>query len=310
MSISLKTHKKLWGHSANRCAFENCRKELSVDTFDTDDYYTIGDEAHIISEKENGPRTYLKYNFPKEQIDKYDNLILLCKEHHKSIDSDEKYYTLEIVKEIKRKHEVWVRNNLNIDQQQQKDDELFADYIDQVERLANFDNWLNWTNDLLGGHFTKIEKQQLDNLIQLHKYIRNREFPKSKQNITNAIDQFNLVLEDFINEFELYNMDEGDEEYYHTKQLYRMEVVTPEKQNLHEYMLEELIIELTKAGNYLFDQIRKSIFPTYRLKEGNLILHDAPIMGIAYRRYKYEDGEKYCGFGEIRERTKKILQQN
>ena len=51
MSISLKTHKKLWGHSANRCAFNDCKKELAVDTFDTDDYYTIGDEAHIISEK-------------------------------------------------------------------------------------------------------------------------------------------------------------------------------------------------------------------------------------------------------------------
>jgi hypothetical protein len=74
MSISLKTHKKLWGYSANRCSFDNCRKELVVDTFETDDYYTVGDEAHIISDKQKGPRSYLKYDFSLEQIDLYKNL--------------------------------------------------------------------------------------------------------------------------------------------------------------------------------------------------------------------------------------------
>jgi hypothetical protein len=238
------------------------------------------------------------------------NLILLCKEHHKCIDSDENYYTIEKLLEIKMNHENWVRDNLKIDYQQQKDDELFADYIDQIQKLANFDNWLGWTIHLLGGHFTKIDKQQFNNLIELHRFIRGREFPKSKQNLIDAIDLFNLVLEDFINEFEIYNIDDDDDEkYYHTKQLYRTNVVTPEKQDLHEFLLEELIIELTKAGNYLFNQIRQSIFPTYRFKEGNLILNDAPIMGFSYRRYKYEEGEKYGGLSEIKERTKIILQQ-
>ena len=31
MSISLKTHKMLWGRAANKCAFPECRKDLVVD---------------------------------------------------------------------------------------------------------------------------------------------------------------------------------------------------------------------------------------------------------------------------------------
>ncbi|MBP6387256.1 MAG: hypothetical protein KA313_08440 [Pseudarcicella sp.] len=308
MGITLKTHKKLWGLAASKCAFEDCKDNLTLDTVDNDDYYTVGDEAHIISGKENGPRSYLKYSFPLRQIDKYNNLILLCKKHHKTIDSDEKYYTLESVIEIKKKHEDWVRNNLNFDLKQQKDDELFAEYIDQIELLANFDNWLNWTDDLLGGYYTKIEKQQFNNLIQLHKFICSREFPITKKNITNAIYQFNLVLEDFINKFELYKEErDEDEECYHTRLKYRTGVVTPEMQELHEHILEELIIELTKAGNYLFDEIRQSIFPKFRFEKGNLILNEG--QGFAYRQFKYKEGEVYCGFGEIKKRTNNRLDQ-
>ena len=56
MSISLKTHKMLWGRSGNMCAFPNCKKELVMDESETDDASVIGEEAHIIARKENGPR--------------------------------------------------------------------------------------------------------------------------------------------------------------------------------------------------------------------------------------------------------------
>lgn len=308
MPISLKTHKKLWGHSANRCAFDSCRKELTVDTFDTDDYYTIGDEAHIISEKLNGPR--YDHDFPLSRIDKYDNLILVCKEHHKRIDSDFKSYSIDRLRIIKMSHEEWVRSNLNPDSKQQKEDELFADYIDQIQELANFDNWVDWTGNLLGASFTKIEKIQYDKLVELHKYICGRMYPETRLNLRNAIEQFNEVLEDFINEFELYKIsDTIDNNYYKTERLYKLETVTVEQQVLHENMLEEFIIELTKAGNYFCEQVRNTIFQSYRLKQGILLLRDAPIMGIAYRRFEYKNSEKYCGFSEVRERTQKRLGQ-
>ena len=304
MNISLKTHKKLWGLAAQRCAFEECKKELAVDTFETDDYYNIGDEAHIISKKINGPR--FTKDFPIEQIDKYDNLILLCKEHHVRIDKDVKFYTKDKIRAIKEEHEKWVRDTLKIDAKQLKDDELFADYIDYIEFLGSFNEWTEWTEYLLGGHYTKIEKQQFKNLIELHRFLSGRVYPKSRNTLVKAIKQFNLVLEDLINEFDEYKTaEEYDKKYYVTEQFYRTGIITAEKQDIHEYTIESLVFELTKAGNYLCDQIRENIFPTYRIKEGILLLKDAPIMGIAYRRFEYKKNEKYVGLNKIVQLVKK-----
>jgi len=109
MSISSKTRKLLWGRSGNRCAI--CRKELILNHTAKDDESVAGDECHIISKVSNGPR--YDSNFPKNKIDHYDNLILLCKVHHKKVDDQEKTYTFNKLHEIKKRHEEWVNKNLS-----------------------------------------------------------------------------------------------------------------------------------------------------------------------------------------------------
>lgn len=109
MSISSKTRKLLWGRSGNRCAI--CRKELISNHTAKDDESVVGDECHIISKESNGPR--YDSNFPKNKIDHYDNLILLCKVHHKKVDDQEKTYTFNKLHEIKKRHEEWVNKNLS-----------------------------------------------------------------------------------------------------------------------------------------------------------------------------------------------------
>ena len=54
MSISLKTHKMLWGRAASRCAF--CRRELVMDASQTDDESLVGDACHIVAQSAGGPR--------------------------------------------------------------------------------------------------------------------------------------------------------------------------------------------------------------------------------------------------------------
>lgn len=63
----------------------------------------IGEQAHIISSKPNGPRG----NIPiaQSEIDSYENLILLCPTHHAEIDKNVDYWTVEKLKEIKNRHE-------------------------------------------------------------------------------------------------------------------------------------------------------------------------------------------------------------
>lgn len=94
--IAYKTIKELWGKAACRCSI--CNKKLILDDLS---HACIGEQCHIISKKPNGPRH-------KEGIsnyDEYDNLILLCRNHHKEIDDNPIKYSIEKLKQIKDNHE-------------------------------------------------------------------------------------------------------------------------------------------------------------------------------------------------------------
>lgn len=109
MSISDKTRKILWGRSGNRCAI--CKHELVIDAIEQDDESVVGDECHIISAREQGPRHDPTY--PQEHLDEYENLILLCRIHHKMVDDQEETYTADILRQVKSNHEIWVTQKLS-----------------------------------------------------------------------------------------------------------------------------------------------------------------------------------------------------
>ena len=48
-----------------------------------------------------------------DEIDDYENLILLCKVHHKMVDDQPNTYTVGVLKNLKKKHEKWVRETLH-----------------------------------------------------------------------------------------------------------------------------------------------------------------------------------------------------
>lgn len=109
MPISDKTRKILWGRSGNRCAF--CRRELVIDSSAGDDESVVGDECHILSSKTQGPR----YDpaFPGDRFNELENLILLCRVHHKMVDDQCDTYIAELLQKIKSNHEKWVSSSLN-----------------------------------------------------------------------------------------------------------------------------------------------------------------------------------------------------
>lgn len=109
MSISDKTRKILWGRSGNRCAI--CKHELVVEATPQDDESVVGEECHIISPQGKGPRHDPKC--PKEMLDSYENLILLCRIHHKMVDDQNDTYNVEILRQMKRNHEKWVTEKLD-----------------------------------------------------------------------------------------------------------------------------------------------------------------------------------------------------
>lgn len=108
MAISNKTRKTLWGRSGNRCAM--CRTELVAEANEYEKNLNIGDECHIVSEQSNGPRHIPDYN---HDYDEYDNLILLCKNHHRTIDELWETYSIDLLKLIKANHENWIKTTID-----------------------------------------------------------------------------------------------------------------------------------------------------------------------------------------------------
>ena len=108
MAIADKTRKLLWGRSGNRCSI--CRLELIIDATMCDDASLVGEECHIISGQRQGPRH--DPSFAKKKIDSYDNLLLLCRVHHKMVDDQHETYTIALLKQIKNNHEKWVAEKL------------------------------------------------------------------------------------------------------------------------------------------------------------------------------------------------------
>ncbi|HTF20978.1 MAG TPA: hypothetical protein VK658_23045 [Chryseolinea sp.] len=111
MAISDKTRKILWGLSGNRCGF--CQQRLVIDQTDTDPESVVGDEAHLVSKSPDGPRGHVQLACDH---DAYENLILLCKTHHKMVDDQPETYTFEFLIFLKCLHEVWVDQQLSTSQ--------------------------------------------------------------------------------------------------------------------------------------------------------------------------------------------------
>lgn len=103
-SYSDVTLKLLWGRSGGFCAFPDCRNELFIKNSDD----VVGYICHNIGLK--GPRA--NQDFPKEKLNDYDNLILLCGHHHPIVDKDLVNYPVGKVNQMKKSHEDLVRKRM------------------------------------------------------------------------------------------------------------------------------------------------------------------------------------------------------
>lgn len=103
MAPSQKDLKLLFQRSGNRCAFPGCTKVLDHPASSLDGPVVLAEIAHIVSPKPSGPRG--EYPLPLEERDKYDNLILLCEEHHHLVDNQPHTYTVERLRQMKADHE-------------------------------------------------------------------------------------------------------------------------------------------------------------------------------------------------------------
>ena len=130
----------LWAKAAGRCQFSGCNKLLYCSEI-TLEPVNIADNAHIYSFEERGPRRH--DGIKLEKINDVDNLMLLCKTCHKTIDNnDGKQYPIELLKAWKHEHETRVRIVTGIDPNRKTLVVVYTAAIDRQNLHLNSDDLL------------------------------------------------------------------------------------------------------------------------------------------------------------------------
>ncbi len=110
-NIPEKTKMTLVAKSGGICEFLGCNENLFEDDI-TKTQINFSEIAHIIASSPNGTRGDKDLS-PKLQIEE-SNIMLLCPTHHKMIDADGEKYTKEKLREMKAKHEEYIKHLKNI----------------------------------------------------------------------------------------------------------------------------------------------------------------------------------------------------
>lgn len=289
--------KMLWGRAGNRCSFPTCRRELSFGE-DGGEAAVIGEAAHIVGEKLGAARW--SPDLTDAQRNAYGNRLLVCGADHKTIDDQPKKYTVKRLQEMKATHEQWVRQSLGgFDAGKQNDDEFYAGVMDEWSRRANLENWTAWSSYVLGGGNPRISKKMDKRLADLRIWLLNRIWSRRYRKLEAAFENFRRVLNDF--QETLHEDYEEQAEYIAVEKFYKIEEWDPPRyerlSKLYESrvaLVQDLMLELTRAANYVCDRFRQFINPKYRLKEGNLLIEWGPDMSLTWRSrvVRYVDKER------------------
>ena len=131
--------KRLFAVSGNKCAFPKC----SVPLIDSTSGKVIGQVCHIKGRKPGSPRYDPQQNDAERHA--FDNLVIMCPNHHDIIDADETSYTVERLQTIKNEHEQINSVGLELA------DEAAHQFIANIEGNTIIDGSVISTQHQLGG---------------------------------------------------------------------------------------------------------------------------------------------------------------
>lgn len=272
--------------------------QLFENPIETDDETLIGEHCHIVAQSFDGPRG--DNPLPMNRRNKYENLILLCRNCHKLIDDQPACYTVPVLHDMKANHEKWVRESLSTyDPQIQRADEYYADIIDEWEKRAQLDDWLNWSSWVLGPD-PMISKELNKDLADLKRWQLTRVWPEKRKTLEDSFHNFFFVLDDFQKVFHKHSVEKDSN--YVTERFYKNLIDWDENLHSklvyeHEYhvgLVQDLMLELTRAANLICDRVRETISRTYRLAKGRLIVQSGPFFDFSFKEFvvTYSNQEK------------------
>lgn len=316
MAIDVLTRKLLWGHAGNQCAFPDCSQTLIVNLGSDESRVlegagaVIGEEAHIRSGKEEGPRYDPAY--PKDMVDGYQNLLLLCPTHHTIIDKgDGRGFSIDELVRMKQDHELSINQRIGLvgERSRELEERMLASII-VWEQKANLEGWSKLTYKLTTA-VPSLAIRQYNGLVELGRWLLGRSWPRSRfPEISRSFDNMHTVLSDLINH--LNECGDVTENHWQIRRDYKNVAWNPERSqellvqfNEMRWVLYGLIIELTKAANWVVLMVATELDPLYRFDDGAILFFMADLLNgelfvrVEYGPSKAEDALPYPGVNHI-----------
>ena len=273
MTIHNKDIKLLWYRAAGRCSI--CKEELSVEAPSPSGKTLIGQNCHIVGEKlYSGPRH--ESNLTESDRNRYPNLILLCANHHKEIDSDEQKYTVEVLHQIKSDHEVWVQAALT-----QNDDtiakRLYSDLINHISDAIRLDMWDRITDNAIR---TVMHDEIVVGMREIVIKLNRVDWPSDETDLEEALKEFADRLNTYIEHYTSFAYPKSKSIWIENKRLYNdlrtgfptSEGQKKEKENYHIHFIN--LWNLTVSLNNLARCVRDSINKEFFFLQGDFVICD------------------------------------
>ncbi len=282
--MNQKDIKLLWGRAANRCSL--CQLELSQDKQAITAAFTLGEQAHIVGEKEDAPRGKSPLN--DDERNSYHNIILLCPNHHTEIDKNESDWPTEKLHIAKSKHELWVRETLG----DASDTRLLANQlavttiIDAAVKLCLLEDWTAWTSHALSPD--PIWQGDLPNKIfEFRQKVAATIWPAEYEELKRATTTFAILIHNAARKFLEHSDCENDK--YRPHKFYKAGGFNPNyDRDLKEYedWLDEcwrLVKDATRAANWFAEIVRRDVNPMFFIELGKFRIIEGPFFDFSYR---------------------------
>ena len=278
MSVTPTTRLKVWAEAASFCAFTGCGKHLLETDAAGPDGSLIGEVAHIVSPVSGGPR----FDDPLDAAlrDQFENLMLLCQPHHKIVDDHPDRYPVAALRAMKDHHRGWaagLRSPTVVALQ------IYAEILERWEEQADLSGWHGWISDLFAASIPSMSNERHRQLESLRLWLFALELPGEFPAVRAAFDNFRRVLGDALTVFNQHAELSIGGDTWRTERFYKIREWNPKRYeqlaaeyNYHVALVEDLFLELTRAGNLIFSRVRENFSPTFRVADGLLTVESGP----------------------------------
>ncbi|HHQ4712022.1 TPA: HNH endonuclease [Aeromonas veronii] len=291
--IQQKDIKLLWGRSGNRCAM--CKIELTQDKNADSSSFTLGEQAHIVGEKEKASRGQSLLS--EKQRNFYHNLILLCPNHHTEIDSNEQDWPVEKLHQIKSEHELWVSETLSAttDLVKASKQVAVAAIIDSAVKLCRLDRWDIWTSWTLAPS-PQWDASMPDEIYEFRQKVIGAIWPEEYDELHRAAETLsialNLAAQTFLKHCERHGETLYPYKFYKRNGWNENYDAEAKEYDAWAKQCREYLIDSTKAANWFADVVRKDINPMFFAEHGRLLVIEGDILGHQTKLYQFTQDEK------------------